>query len=92
MAPVGGALSSTAGGTRSAPKQTKTSVRTQEMHLKRFMAIYIGSATAAQKVEWSKSDPDQIADMQARRGCGDHGDSSDAWCALKRLGGRLTLR
>jgi hypothetical protein len=31
------------------------------------MAIYIGSATAAQKADFlSKSDPKQIADMQAR--------------------------
>lgn len=30
------------------------------------MAIYIGSATAAQKADWLKGDPKQIAHMQAK--------------------------
>jgi hypothetical protein len=34
--------------------------------LKRFMAIYIGSATAAEKAALSKGDPKQLADMQAK--------------------------
>jgi hypothetical protein len=37
-----------------------------ETHLKRFMAIYIGIATPAQKAALSQSDPTQLADMQAR--------------------------
>lgn len=38
----------------------------REMHLKRFMAIYIGTATAAQKEDLSKGNPMQFAEMQAR--------------------------
>lgn len=34
--------------------------------MKRYMAIYIGTATSEQKAEWSKGDPKQIADLQAR--------------------------
>ena len=34
--------------------------------MKRFMAIYIGSATAAQKEDLFKGDPKQLAEMQAR--------------------------
>jgi hypothetical protein len=36
------------------------------MNLKRFMAVYIGSATAAEKAAAAKGDPKQMADMEAK--------------------------